>query len=141
MINNSTNINKTNNHLSHSIWTEKTPITYDVGHSEPDLGQAQHCGGAKPLNDIEIRNECLVMWHSLDTLPTMVHGQAFRIITVKLDHRDLIFKLNKYIYLFLIALLRQEYWCISTEKFRKCYRGVDCWKYSTKHTRRIPLVD
>jgi len=36
-------------------------MTYDVGHPEPDLGQTQHCGGAKPLNDIEVRNECLVV--------------------------------------------------------------------------------
>ena len=37
MVNNSTNINKTNNH-----WTKKT-MAYDIGNPGPGLGQAQKC--------------------------------------------------------------------------------------------------
>jgi len=52
MVINSTNINKTNNHLSsylNSLNTKKA-TTYDVGNLSPDLGQAQPCGGIKPVN-------------------------------------------------------------------------------------------
>jgi hypothetical protein len=38
MINNSTNINKMNNHLSPQLIEHKT-TTYDVGNPSPDLGQ------------------------------------------------------------------------------------------------------
>jgi hypothetical protein len=55
MVNNSTNINKTNNHLSpslnehkrkdHDIWRRK---------SSPGLGQAKKCGRAKPVDGIPV---------------------------------------------------------------------------------------
>ena len=54
MVNNTTNINKTNNHLwSYLIkqtnkQTNKT-TTYDVGNQCPALGQAHNCGGIKPV--------------------------------------------------------------------------------------------
>jgi hypothetical protein len=44
MVNNSTNINKTNNHFS-----QKNNITYDVGDLIPDLDQAQQLGGVKSV--------------------------------------------------------------------------------------------
>ena len=44
-----TNNNKTNNHLS----SELTRTTrYDVRKPDPGLGQAQTCGGVKPVNAI-----------------------------------------------------------------------------------------
>jgi hypothetical protein len=46
MINNSTNINKTRNHLSHLLKN-----THDMENPGPDLGQAQKCGGIKPVID------------------------------------------------------------------------------------------
>jgi hypothetical protein len=50
MVNNFTNINKTNNHLSpQSIEHKKKTMIYDVGNPGPSLGQAQQCGGVKPL--------------------------------------------------------------------------------------------
>ena len=64
MVNNSTNINKTNNHLSpqqqspltsttitshlNSLNINKT-TTYVVGNPGPGLGQAQKCGRIKPM--------------------------------------------------------------------------------------------
>jgi len=47
MANNSTNINKTDNHLS----SQKT-MTYDIGNLGPGLGQAQTCGTFKTVNGI-----------------------------------------------------------------------------------------
>jgi hypothetical protein len=51
MVKNSTNMNKTNNHLS-SYLTEhkKKTMTDDVGNPGPGLGQAQKCGRVKPGN-------------------------------------------------------------------------------------------
>jgi hypothetical protein len=54
MVNNFTNMNKTNNHISfelNSLNTKKTTI-YDVGNLGPDLGQVQKCGRVKPDNGI-----------------------------------------------------------------------------------------
>ena len=54
MVINSTNINKTNIHLSFqltSLNTEKT-MTYDVENPGPVLGQAQQCGGVNLVNGI-----------------------------------------------------------------------------------------
>jgi len=51
MVINSIYINKTSNHLS----TENKPqknITYDVGNSDPSLGQAQKCGAVESINGI-----------------------------------------------------------------------------------------
>ena len=33
---------------------DKKTMTYEVGDSVPDLGQAQQCGGVKPVNGIPI---------------------------------------------------------------------------------------
>jgi hypothetical protein len=53
MVNNSNNINKTNNHLStQNIEHKKKTITYGIGNSGPGLGQAQQCGRVKPINGI-----------------------------------------------------------------------------------------
>jgi hypothetical protein len=53
MVNNSNNINKTNNHLStQNIEHKKKPITYGIGNSGPGLEQAQQCGRVKPINGI-----------------------------------------------------------------------------------------
>ena len=46
MVNISTNINKTNNHLSLQIIEHKKTTTYnDLGHPGPDMGQLQIWGG------------------------------------------------------------------------------------------------
>jgi hypothetical protein len=54
MVTNSTNINKTNNHLL--ILTElaeqKNTTTYEIGNTGPGLGRAQKCGGVKQVNGI-----------------------------------------------------------------------------------------
>jgi hypothetical protein len=41
MVNNSSNINKTNNHLSPQIINPKKTTTYEVGNPGPFLGQTQ----------------------------------------------------------------------------------------------------
>ena len=48
MINNSTNINKSNNHLSHSLNTKNKTMTYSDVNPGPRLGQEQKCGRVKP---------------------------------------------------------------------------------------------
>jgi hypothetical protein len=48
MVKNSTNINKTNNHL-YSLNTKKT---YDVRNPDPAFGQANKCDGVKLVNGI-----------------------------------------------------------------------------------------
>jgi hypothetical protein len=54
MVNNSTNINKTKTPTSHhiSLNTQSGTTTYDVDNYCAGLGQAQICGGVKPLNEI-----------------------------------------------------------------------------------------
>jgi len=44
MVNNSTNINKTNHHPSSSLTKYKKTTTYDIGNQDPGLGQTQKCG-------------------------------------------------------------------------------------------------
>jgi hypothetical protein len=58
MVNNSTNINKTNRHLN-SLNTRKTP-TYDIGNPGPGLEQIQQCQ-VKSIN-------------GLPTLPFLIIG-------------------------------------------------------------------
>ena len=48
MVNNSTNINKTNNHLSPEHTKKRGITTYDIGNPDPGLGHTQKCGGVKP---------------------------------------------------------------------------------------------
>jgi len=54
MVNNSTNINKTNNYITTLIIVHKKKMTYWVGNQSHGLGQAQQCGrlnrlmGSKP---------------------------------------------------------------------------------------------
>ena len=48
MVKNSTNINKTNNHIAGQIIEHKKTTTNDDGNQNPGLGQAQRCGGFKP---------------------------------------------------------------------------------------------
>ena len=55
MINNSTNFNKTNYHLSlKSIDHNKKTTMYNIGNSGSDVGRAQKCGGFKPVNRSKI---------------------------------------------------------------------------------------
>jgi hypothetical protein len=52
VVNNTININNTNNHpYLKSLNTQKN-TTYGVGNPGPGLGQAQKCGGVKPVNVI-----------------------------------------------------------------------------------------
>ena len=53
MVNNSTDINKTNNHLSPQLIEHKNKnMTYDIGNLSPYLGKAQKCGRVKLVNGI-----------------------------------------------------------------------------------------
>ena len=53
IVNNSTNINKTNRHLSRQfIAGKKITTTYDVEIPGPSMGQEQRCGGVKLVNGI-----------------------------------------------------------------------------------------
>jgi hypothetical protein len=53
MVNDFTNINKTKNHVSSQILEQKNKTTtYEVGNPGPGWGQAQKCGGVKPVNGI-----------------------------------------------------------------------------------------
>jgi hypothetical protein len=49
MVNNFTNINKTNNHLSPKLIVHKKIITYDVGDASLGLGQARKVVGLNRL--------------------------------------------------------------------------------------------
>jgi len=49
MVNNSTNINKSNNHCSPSIIEHKKAATYYVENPSPGWGQAQKSGRVKPV--------------------------------------------------------------------------------------------
>jgi len=53
-VNNSTNINKKNNHLSTQTTQHKKRLIYDIGNHGLGLGQAQKCGRVKiqPVNGI-----------------------------------------------------------------------------------------
>ena len=48
-VNNSTNINKTNNNLSPETIQHKEITTYGVENPCPVFGSAQMCGGIKPV--------------------------------------------------------------------------------------------
>ena len=63
IVNNSTNINKTNIHIpSQTLNTVKT-MTYGVGNTGPGLGQAQKCGRVKPLiNFVDLIYICDLGW-------------------------------------------------------------------------------
>jgi hypothetical protein len=61
MVNNSTNINKTNNNLSPQI------TTYDVVNAGPSLGQQYKCGRVKPINGIP-------------TLPLLIIGSSMAML-------------------------------------------------------------
>ena len=52
MVNNSTNINKINNHLSPQLIKHKKNTTYDVENPGPHLGRAQRGGDVKSVNGI-----------------------------------------------------------------------------------------
>jgi hypothetical protein len=68
MVNNSTNINKANNHLTQlSLNTQKT-MTYYVGHLGPGLGHAQKSredlgSQTSPLINMKIKEVLLVKKH------------------------------------------------------------------------------
>jgi len=50
IVNNSTNINKTNNHLPPQIIKHKKTTSFSVGNPGPGLVQEQKCGRVKPVN-------------------------------------------------------------------------------------------
>jgi hypothetical protein len=56
IVNNSTNISKTNNHLSpsHTEHTQnkKKTMTYEFGNPSPGFGQVHRCDGIKQVNEI-----------------------------------------------------------------------------------------
>ena len=53
MVINSTNINQMNNQLSSELTElKKKTTTNEFGNPGPGLGQAQICGGVKPVNGI-----------------------------------------------------------------------------------------
>jgi hypothetical protein len=54
MVNNSTNINKTNNNLSLKSSSIKKIITYGVGNPCPCFGQSHRCGRVMPVNGIPV---------------------------------------------------------------------------------------
>ena len=66
-VNNSTNTNKTNNHLKVSKTKETT--TYDVGPPDSILGQAQICGG---FNQKMESQPCVEMILSLKVISTFI---------------------------------------------------------------------
>ena len=54
LVNNFTNINKTNNHPSPQVTEHRqNTTTYDVGNQGPGLGRALKCGGVEPVNGIQ----------------------------------------------------------------------------------------
>jgi len=52
MVNNFTNINKTNNHSSPQLIQHKKTTTYDVRNPGPGFRQAHKCRWLKPVNGI-----------------------------------------------------------------------------------------
>jgi hypothetical protein len=59
MVNNSTNINKMNNHLSPSLTEhKKKTMKYDIRNPGLCLGQAQKCDRVKPINGIQTLPSC-----------------------------------------------------------------------------------
>jgi len=54
MVNNSTNINKMNNHLSPQLIEHKKNQWHDFGNPGAGLEQAHSCGRVKPINGIPI---------------------------------------------------------------------------------------
>ena len=53
MVNNSTYINKTNNHLSPQIIGHLKDITHRVGNPGPGVGNAHKCDGVNQANEIQ----------------------------------------------------------------------------------------
>ena len=54
-------------------WTQKITMTDDVGNPGPDLGQAQICGGVKPVNRIQYFWHIFKVIHQLNrTILTLV---------------------------------------------------------------------
>lgn len=58
MVNNSTNIHKTYKYLLSSHCAQEKTTACDVGNPGSVLGQAQKCGGGKPVNDIPTILSC-----------------------------------------------------------------------------------
>jgi len=57
MVNNSTNINKANNHFFSSVTERKEKTTiYDIRNINPSLAQAQQYGRIKPVKGIPSPN-------------------------------------------------------------------------------------
>ena len=54
MANNSTEINKTNNYLSHQLVEQMKNEAYDVRNRGHGFGQVQTYGGVLPVNEISI---------------------------------------------------------------------------------------
>jgi hypothetical protein len=80
MVNNATNINKTQNHISSQPIEHKKTTTYDVGNSGPGLGQAQKCGVVEQLNGTPIP-------FLITGSPTAIHIHVYIIKRYKNLHR------------------------------------------------------
>jgi hypothetical protein len=68
MVNNSTNINKSNNQprLTLNHWTQKKTMTYGIGNPGPGLGQAHKCGRVKQVNGILTSSWLIIARHPED---------------------------------------------------------------------------
>jgi hypothetical protein len=60
MVNNSTDINKTNHYIS---FEHKKTTTYDIGIPGRDLGQAYKCGGVKLIIEIPLPLRLLFLFN------------------------------------------------------------------------------
>ena len=54
MANNSTDINKTNNYLSHQLVEQMKNEAYEVRNRGHGFGQVHKYGGVKPVNEISV---------------------------------------------------------------------------------------
>ena len=72
MVNSSTNINKTNNHLTPQLVDKKKKTTtYDVGNPDPGLGYAQKCTGISESTTSSL-NHPNTYYHS-NIMPLKLH--------------------------------------------------------------------
>ena len=92
MVNNSTNINKTNSHFSPSLTEHKKDTKYDVGILGPVLqGQKQRCGRVKHVKKITTWwiiylisvSKYLLLW----TIAIALHGDALYTIYTENEYK------------------------------------------------------
>ena len=112
MVNNSTNINKTNNQLSPELTEHKKDNDICIGNLGPGLGQAQKCGWVKPVNRIPT----LPSW-KLDLQQQYIYN-----LTVKNLHR---FASNSGLLILINSIA-----VYSTRLTRGCRDSDLCWIYN-----------